>query len=180
MPESIQHKLDRVRPPRVQITYDVETGGAIQKKELPFVAGIMADLSGKPAEALPSIKERKFVEIDRDNFNEVLDSIAPRLAFQVDNKLAKEGGKTAVELRFHHMDDFSPLNVVKQVESLRKLFESRGRLNDLLAKLDGNDALDAQLLAASKNAEGLKELKAAAAVAGQLTAGTPANGGTNA
>lgn len=179
MPESIQHKLDRVRPPRVQITYDVETGGAIQKKELPLVVGILADLSGKPAEALPLVRDRKFVEIDRDNFNEVLDSIAPRLAFQVDNKLSKEGGKSAVELHFHHMDDFTPVNVVKQVDSLRKLFEARGRLNDLLAKLDGNDELDNQLKKAAANPEGLKELKSAAAVAGQLTAGS-AEGGANA
>ena len=147
MPESTQHKLDRIRPPRVQITYDVEIGGAIQKKELPLVMGILADLSGKPEQALPKLKDRKFVEIDRDNFNDILKSIAPRITCSVDNKLSKDGGKTSVELKFHHMDDFSPLNVVKQVESLRKLTKWYGnpqlnadesrQLADLLGQLAG-------------------------------------------
>src|SRR5579862_8020171 len=114
MPESLQHKLDRVRPPRVQITYDVELGGAIQKKELPFVMGILADLYGKPTEAPPPLKERKFVEIDRDNFNDVLASVSPRLALQVENKLSSSGGQTSVELKFQHIDDFGPLNVIGQ------------------------------------------------------------------
>ena len=161
MPESTQHKLDRIRPPRVQITYDVEIGGAIQKKELPLVMGILADLSGKPEQALPKLKDRKFVEIDRDNFNDILKSIAPRITCSVDNKLSKDGGKTSVELKFHHMDDFSPLNVVKQVESLRKLFEARQRLNDLLAKLDGNDTLDQMLQGVVGNDAEMKQLKAA-------------------
>lgn len=161
MPESTQHKLDRIRPPRVQITYDVEIGGAIQKKELPLVMGILADLSGKPEEALPKLKDRKFVEIDRDNFNDILKSITPRVTMQVDNKLSKEGGKTNIELKFRHMDDFSPLNIVKQVEALRKLFESRQKLNDLLAKLDGNDTLDHMLQTVTGNADEMKQLKAA-------------------
>jgi type VI secretion system protein ImpB len=161
MPESTQHKLDRIRPPRVQITYDVEIGGAIQKKELPLVMGILADLSGKPEEALPKLKDRKFVEIDRDNFNDILKSITPRMTAQVDNKLSKDGGKMNVELKFRHMDDFSPLNIVKQVEALRKLFESRQKLNDLLAKLDGNDTLDGMLQTVTGNPEELKQLKAA-------------------
>src|SRR3954447_24315707 len=139
MPESTQHKLDRIRPPRVQITYDVEIGGAIQKKELPLVVGIMADLSGKPEVPLPKLKDRKFVEIDRDNFNDILKSTAPRLALRVNNKLANDGTKLNVELRFGHLDDFSPISIVKQVKPLEKLLEARGRLNDLLAKLDGND-----------------------------------------
>src|SRR5215813_12254638 len=139
MPESLQHKLDRVRPPRVQITYDVEVGGAIQKKELPCVVGIMADLCGKPTEAPAPLKERKFVEIDRDNFNDVLASISPRLALQVENKLSKSGGNQSVELSFRHIDDFNPLNVIQQVESLKKLYEVRQRLSDLLTKLDGNE-----------------------------------------
>lgn len=145
MPESTQHKLDRIRPPRVQITYDVEIGGAIQKKELPLVMGILADLSGKPEEALPKLKDRKFVEIDRDNFNAILKSIMPRVTMQVDNKLSKEGGKTNIELKFQHIDDFSPLNIVQQVPALNELFKARQRLNDLLAKLDGNDKLDNML-----------------------------------
>lgn len=161
MPESTQHKLDRIRPPRVQITYDVEIGGAIQKKELPLVMGILADLSGKPEQALPKLKDRKFVEIDRDNFNDILKSIGPRVVCSVDNKLSKDGGKTSVDLKFSHIDDFSPLNVVKQVEGLRKLFEARQRLNDLLAKLDGNDTLDNMLQTVVGNADEMKQLKAA-------------------
>jgi type VI secretion system protein ImpB len=161
MPESLQHKLDRVRPPRVQITYDVELGGAIQKKELPFVVGILADLYGKPTEAPPPMKERKFVEIDRDNFNDVLASISPRLALQVDNKLSKAGGKQNVELTFHHIDDFGPLNIIQQVEPLRKLYEIRQRLSDLLTKLDGNEKLDALLTQVGRDTEGLKKVKAA-------------------
>jgi type VI secretion system protein ImpB len=161
MPESTQHKLDRIRPPRVQITYDVEIGGAIQKKELPLVMGILADLSGKPEEALPKLKDRKFVEIDRDNFNDILKSITPRMTAQVDNKLSKDGGKTNIELKFRHIDDFSPLNIVLQVEALKKLFESRQKLNDLLAKLDGNDTLDQMLQTATGNPEEMKQLKAA-------------------
>ena len=161
MPESTQHKLDRVRPPRVQITYDVDIGDAIQMKELPFVVGIMSDLSGKPAEPLPKLKERKFVEIDRDNFNDVLASIAPRLAFQVDNKLTPDGGKLNVELHFRHMDDFNPVQVLKQVTPLRRLFEARQRLVDLLTKLDGNDRLDALLQEVVANTDGLQEVKTA-------------------
>ncbi|MDQ3744789.1 MAG: type VI secretion system contractile sheath small subunit [Acidobacteriota bacterium] len=163
MPESTQHKLDRVRPPRVQITYDVEIGDAIVMKELPFVVGIMADLSGKPAEPLPPLKERKYVEIDRDNFNDIMKAIGPRLALRVDNRLTNgdtEGGdKMNVELKFASLDDFSPINVLKQVEALRKLFDARTRLADLLAKLDGNDALDALLQDVVKNTEGMQQIK---------------------
>jgi type VI secretion system protein ImpB len=161
MPESLQHKLDRIRPPRVQITYDVEIGGAIQKKELPLVMGILADLSGKPEQPLAKLKDRKFVEIDRDNFNDVLKSITPRVVASVDNKLTKDGGKTSVDLKFQSMDDFSPLQIVMHVESLRKLFESRQKLNDLLAKLDGNDTLDSMLQQVVANPEEMKQLKAA-------------------
>lgn len=160
MAESTQHKLDRIRPPRVQITYDVEIGGAIQKKELPFLVGILADLSGQPAQELPKLKDRKFVEIDRDNFNDVMASIAPRMTASVDNKLTGEG-KTNVELNFHNIDDFSPVSIIRQVESLRKLFEARQRLSDLLAKLDGNDTLDSLLREVAGNQEGLKQLQAA-------------------
>src|SRR5437763_1048121 len=134
MPESTQHKLDRVRPPRVQITYDVEIGDAIVMKELPFVVGIMSDLSGKPAEPLPPLKERKYVEIDRDNFNDIMKSVGPRLALRVDNRLAGDGEQMNVELKFSNLDDFTPINVLKQVEPLKKLFEARTRLADLLAK----------------------------------------------
>jgi type VI secretion system protein ImpB len=162
MAESIQHKLDRVRPPRVQITYDVETGGAIQKRELPLIVGILADLAGKPAEAPEPLKNRGFVEIDRDNFNDVLQSITPRLAFQTENAIAKDGSKLNVELHFQHVDDFEPVSVIKQVAPLRKLYEARQRLTDLLTKLDGNDELDKLLQEIVQNTEGLNELKAAA------------------
>jgi len=162
MPESTQHKLDRIRSPRVQITYDVEIGGAIQKKELPFVVGVLADLAGKPDKPLARLKDRKFVEIDRDNFNAVLASIAPRLALRVDNRLSKDqGSKLNAELRFAHIDDFTPINIVKQVEPLRKLFEARTRLNDLISKLDGNDALDSILQDVVANTEDLKQLQSA-------------------
>jgi type VI secretion system protein ImpB len=159
MPESTQHKLDRIRPPRVQITYDVEIGGAIEKKELPLVIGVLADLSGKPDTALPKLKERGFVEIDRDNFNDVLASIAPRLAFAVENKLANDGSYINSELRFRSIDDFSPENLVQQVAPLKKLFEARNRLSDLLAKLDGNDELDGALQNIAGDNESLKKIK---------------------
>jgi len=160
MAESTQHKLDRVRPPRVQITYDVEIGGAMQKRELPLVVGVMADLSGKPAEPLPQLKTRGFVTIDRDNFNEVMTSISPRLAFQVDNKIANDDSKLNVELNFKTIDDFEPVALIQQVAALRKLYEARQRLSDLLTKLDGNDELDHLLQEIVQNTEGLNELKA--------------------
>ncbi|MEN8237389.1 MAG: type VI secretion system contractile sheath large subunit [Pseudomonadota bacterium] len=142
MAESIQHKLDRVRPPRVQITYDVEIGEAIEARELPFLMGVMADLSGKPKTALPKLKERKFVEIDRDNINDVMASYQPRIAIFVEDKLAKAGGKLGVELNFKSMDDFDPLNIVKQVPAMAELYSTRVKLNDLLGKMDGNEELE--------------------------------------
>ncbi|HEY4219393.1 MAG TPA: type VI secretion system contractile sheath small subunit [Gemmatimonadaceae bacterium] len=160
MAESTQHKLDRVRPPRVQITYDVEVGGAMQKRELPLVVGVLADLSGKPAEALPHLKTRGFVSIDRDNFNEVMTSISPRLAFQVDNTIAHDDSKLNVELNFKTIDDFEPVALIQQVAALRKLYEARQRLSDLLTKLDGNDELDHLLQEIVQNTDGLNELKA--------------------
>jgi type VI secretion system protein ImpB len=162
MPESTQHKLDRVRPPRVQITYDVETGGAIEKRELPLVVGILADLSGKQAEAPAPLKTRGFVNIDRDNLNDVMTSIGPRLAFQVNNAIVKDDSKLNVELMFKTMDDFEPVAVIQQVTPLKKLYEARQRLADLLTKLDGNDELDRLLQEIVQNTEGLNELKAAA------------------
>ena len=156
--ESTQHKLDRVRRPRVHLTYDVEVGGAIQQKELPFVMGVLADLSGKPEEALPRLKDRKFVDIDRDNFNKVLAGVKPRLAFQADNTLQGDGSKINVELRFNHISDFEPEQVVKQVEPLRKLLEARDRLSDLVNKMDGNDKLEQLLQDVVHNTEALKKL----------------------
>lgn len=146
MSESVQHKLTRVRPPRVKITYDVEIGNAIQKKELPFVGAMIADLAGKNISELPRFKDRKFVEIDRDNLNDIMKSIRPRVAYKVPNRLSNGEGEVSVDLAFESMEDFEPAQVIQQVEPLRKLYEARQRLNDLAAKLDGNDQLD-QLLA---------------------------------
>lgn len=164
MSESVQKKLGRIRPPRVQITYDVETGGAIEKKELPLVVGIMADLAGKSEKTIP-IKERKFVEIDRDNFNAVCSSIAPRLAFQVPNRLPVAEGAEAtnlnLELNFNKIDSFRPESIIQQVEPLKKLFEARQKLNDLIAKLDGNDDLDALLQDIAKNTDQQQKIKEA-------------------
>ena len=181
--ESTQHKLDRVRPPRVQITYDVETGGAIEMKELPFVVGILADLSGKPEKPLPKLKNRKLVEIDRDNFDKVLEKSAPRLAFRVDNKLVKDDSQLNVELKFKSFEDFEPQNVVRQIKPLAKLLEARQRLTDLLAKLDGNDDLDALLLEIAAKTDELQEIKKltdeAKAVKQKDTKGPAGNGGTD-
>lgn len=145
MSESTQHKIDRVRPPRVQITYDVEVGNAIEMKELPFVVGVLADLSGMPEKELPKIKERKFVEIDRDNFQEIMAAIEPRLELHVKNKLLNDDSETKVELKFSNMEDFKPLNITKQVPELRKLYEARCLLKDLITKMDGNDVLEGLL-----------------------------------
>src|SRR5205814_884911 len=143
---SMQHKLDRVRRPRVQITYDVETNGAMQKVELPFVVGVMADLSGKPKEPLKALRDRKVVQIDRDNFNDVLAKATPRVAMKVDNKLTEGDTKLAVELNFKHLDDFEPAKVAEQVGPLKELLDMRQRLTQLLSKMEGNDKLE-QLLA---------------------------------
>ncbi len=156
--ESLQHKLDRVRRPRVHLTYDVEIGGAIQEKELPFVLGVLSDLSGKPDEPLPRLKDRKFVEIDRDNFNKVLAGMKPRLAFQTDNVLQNDGTKVNVELRFGRMTDFEPEQVARQIEPLRKLLEARERLANLLNKMDGNESLEQLLQDVISNTEALKKL----------------------
>lgn len=143
MAESRQHTLDRVRSPRVQITYDVETGDATETKEIPFVVGVMADLSGKPSEKLPPMKKRKFTEIDRDNFDQVLKAATPRVAFKVDDKLSgDEDSQIAVEVNFNSLDDFHPEKIAKQIDPLAKLLETRRKLSDLLTKLDGNDKLD--------------------------------------
>jgi type VI secretion system protein ImpB len=159
--ESTQHKLDRVRPPRVHITYDVEIGGAIENKELPFVVGVLGDLSGMPDEPLPRVRDRKFVEIDRDNFDQVLAAMKPRLAYRADNKLTNDGSKMGVELRFQSLDDFHPDNVVRQVEPLRKMVEARRKLSDLLSKMDGNDKLEQILNEIASDAGAQQQLSAA-------------------
>ncbi|GIU83134.1 MAG: type VI secretion system contractile sheath small subunit [Acidobacteria bacterium] len=159
--ESLQHKIARVRPPRVQITYDVEVGGAIQMKELPFVIGVIGDFVGNPEEPLPPLKNRKFIEIDADNFNQVLAGMKPRLAFSVENKLQNDGSKIGVELRFSSIEDFEPDNIVQQVEPLRKLVEARRKLADLRSKMDGNEKLESILEEIITNTEKQKQLSEA-------------------
>jgi type VI secretion system protein ImpB len=159
--ESIQHKLDRVRPPRVHITYDVEIGDAIELKEIPFVVGVLGDFTGKPEQPLPRVRDRKFIEIDRDNFNQVLAGMKPRLAYRVDNKLADDSTKFNVELRFSSLDDFEPDRLVQQVEPLRRLVEARSRLSDLLSKMDGNDRLEELLQEIIQNTSAQEQLSAA-------------------
>lgn len=156
--ESLQHKLDRVRPPRVQITYDVEVGGAIELKELPFVVGVLGDFTGKPEDPLPPLKNRKFVEIDPDNFNQVMAGMKPRVAFSVENKLQDDGSKLGVDLKFNNIEDFEPDNIVLQVEPLRKLVEARQKLSDLRSKMDGNEKLENMLNDIISNADKQKQL----------------------
>src|SRR5947208_16438929 len=128
--ESLQHKIDRVRPPRVQITYDVEVGGAIELKELPFVVGVLGDFTGNPEQPLPKLKDRKFVEVNPDNFDTVLEGMKPHLSFAVENKLSDEpdAPNLKVDLHFKSMEDFEPENVARQVKPLRELLELRTRL----------------------------------------------------
>jgi type VI secretion system protein ImpB len=160
--ESLQKKLSRVRPPRVHITYDVETGGAIEKREIPFVVGVLSDLSGQPEKPLPSLKDRKFVEIDKDNFDRVLAQVNPRLAFKVDNRLSEDDTRLGVELRFQSMADFEPAAVAKQVPALRKLLELRNSLHNLRTSLIGNDKLESLLQEVLNNHETLQRIGAEA------------------
>ncbi|MEG3788840.1 type VI secretion system contractile sheath small subunit [Lysobacter sp. CCNWLW3] len=156
--ESIQKKLQKVRPPRVQLTYDVEKGDAIEQKEIPFVVGVLGDFSGKPEQALPKIKDRKFVSVDMDNFDQVLEATSPRAAFRVPNKIGDEGGEFAVEMKFKTLDDFRPEAVVEQVEPLRRLLEARTKLADLRNKMAGNEKLEDLLSDVLSNTEQLKKL----------------------
>jgi type VI secretion system protein ImpB len=158
MSDSLQKWVGRNRPPRVQITYDVEIGNAFEKKELPLVVGLMADLSGQLENPLPKFKERRFVEIDRDNFNDVMTKIAPRLDISVPDTLKGEGN-LKVELHFNQIDQFEPESIVNQIPRLARLLEARQQLRDLLGKLDGNDELDALLENILQNTEDLKQLK---------------------
>ena len=161
MAESIQRKLERVRAPRVQISYQVETGGAIEMKELPFVMGVLGDFTGNPAEPLEKLKERKFVEVTPDNFDDVLKSMKPHLSFSVENMLsdAPDAGKLGVDLKFESLDDFSPDRVAQQVEPLRKLLELRTQLADLRGSLQGNEKLEEILQATIADADKLARVK---------------------
>jgi type VI secretion system protein ImpB len=158
---SAQHKLDRVRPPRVQITYDVEVGGAIEIKELPFVVGVLGDFTGNPEQPLPKLKDRKFVEVTPDNFDTVLEGMKPHLSLAVENKLSDEpdAAKLKIDLKFRSMEDFEPGNVAKQVKPLKELLALRTRLSDLRGSLQGNDKLEELLLEAVGNTEKLDKLK---------------------
>jgi type VI secretion system protein ImpB len=159
--DGIHKKLERVRPPRVNITYEVETGDAIEMKELPFVMGVLGDLTGQPTEPLPKLKERSFVEVTPDNFDEVLASMNPHLAFSAANKLSDDpkAGQLRVDLHFQSLDDFSPEQVARQVGPLRELLELRTKLADLRGRLEGNDKLDDILQATLKDADKMKQLK---------------------
>ncbi len=159
--QSAQHKLDRVRPPRVQITYDVEVGGAIEIKELPFVVGVLGDFTGQPQEPLPRLKDRKFVEVNPDNFDSVLEGMKPHLSYAVENKLSEDPNapQLKVDLKFRKMEDFEPANVAKQVKPLKDLMDLRTRLADLRGSMQGNDKLEELLLDAVGNTEKLEKLK---------------------
>lgn len=156
--ESTQKKLSRVRPPRVQITYDVELGDAIETKELPFVLGVLGDYSGDAARDLPRLKDRRFVQVDRDNFDEVLGGIAPRLAMRVPNRLRDDGTQLSVALEFDALADFEPQNVVRQIEPLRRLLDARERLAELRNKMVANDRLEDLLDEVLRDTERLREI----------------------
>jgi type VI secretion system protein ImpB len=159
--ESIHKKLEKVRPPRVHVAYDVEIGNAIEAKELPFVMGVLADLSGQPTEPLPRLKDRRFVEITPDNFDSVLESMKPHLSYSVENKLSEdaEAGQLKVNLDFKSLDDFDPEQVARQVKPLRELLELRTKLADLRGSLQGNEKLDDLLLDAISNTDKLEKLR---------------------
>jgi type VI secretion system protein ImpB len=142
--ESVHAKLERVRPPRVHVTYNVEIGDAIELKEIPFVMGVLADLSGQPAEPLPKLQDRRFVEITPDNFDAVLEKMTPRVAFSVENKLSDDSnaGNLGVDLTFKSLDDFDPENVAKRVKPLKDLLDLRTKLSDLVGTLQGNEKLE--------------------------------------
>jgi len=158
-----QRALSRVRPPRVQITYDVEIGNAFQQVELPFVMGILADLAGKPSAPLPSLKDRQFIDIDRNNIDEVMASLGAQLPLRVPNVLGGSAPDLNVELSFNSLDDLSPDSIVQQVPQMKAIFDRRVALSDLLSRLDGNDALDTQLRALIDDPDMLSQLQKALA-----------------
>jgi type VI secretion system protein ImpB len=145
MSASIHDKLNRVRKPRVHITYEVETEGAQVIKELPFVMGVLGDFSGDPTTELRPLSERKFIQIDRDNFDDVMARIAPGLRMRVENTLADDGSEFGVELKFNRIDDFEPGRIVEQVPALKALLETRDKLRDLMSKVDRSEELEGLL-----------------------------------
>jgi len=154
----IHDKLGRVRKPRVHLSYEVETEGAMVEKTLPFVVGVMGDFSGDPTSPLKPLKDRKFIQIDRDNFDDVMSKMTPGLKFKVENTLQKDGSEIGVDLKFGSMADFDPARVVQQVEPLRKMIETRNKLRDLLSNADRSDELDSLLERVLKNQEDLNKL----------------------
>ncbi|WP_010325283.1 type VI secretion system contractile sheath small subunit [Marinobacterium stanieri] len=157
--ESIHKKLARVRKPRVHITYDVETEGAVIQKELPFVMGIMGDYTGNaPGVSAKSLKERKFIQVDNDNLNDVMARMQPGLSFKVDNKLKNDDSSMLVELDFRSMDDFEPGKVVEQIEPLKKLLDTRNKLRDLLTKADRSEELESLLEKVLQNTDDMEQL----------------------
>ncbi len=158
MSDSIHDKLKRVRKPRVHITYEVETNGAIAEKEIPFVMGVMGDYSGDNTENKKPLKDRKFSQIDRDNFNEVMSNISPELRLKVENTLEGDGSEMSVSLDFKSMEDFEPQKIVEKVEPLKKLLDTRNKLRDLLTKADRSEDLEAILEDVLSNTEALSSL----------------------
>lgn len=175
--ESVFKKKGRVRPPRVHIEYEVELGGAQVMKEIPFIMGVMADLSGQPKDKLPKLGDRKFTEIDRDNFDDVLKSMKPRLAYRVENKLQDDGSELSVELEFEKMADFSPEAVARQVGPMNDLLEVRSKLKDLLSRTEGNDRLEELLGSIMDNAGVREKLQQTLGGEGGGEAAEPAPGG---
>jgi type VI secretion system protein ImpB len=159
--ESVHDKLDRVRKPRVHITYQVETEGAMVEKELPFVVGVLGDFSGTPTAPLKPLKDRKFIQIDRDNFNDVMARMTPGVTFRVENTLADDGSELPVSLAFSSMDDFNPGRIAQQVEPLRKLIETRDKIRDLMSKVDRSEDLEGLLDQVLQNSDDLKKLSSA-------------------
>ena len=158
MSASIHDKLNRVRKPRVHITYEVETGGAQIKRELPFVMGVLGDFSGDPTTPLRPLSDRKFIQIDRDNFDDVMARVAPGLKLKVDNTLANDGSQMSVDLKFSSMEDFEPGRVVQQVPALKALMETRNKLRDLMSKVDRSEELEGLLEQVLQNESELKSL----------------------
>jgi type VI secretion system protein ImpB len=157
---SIHDKLERVRKPRVHITYQVETEGAEVEKELPFVVGVLGDFSGNPTAPLKPLKDRKFIQIDRDNFNDIMARMTPGANFKVENTLKGDGSEIAVQLKFNSIEDFEPAKVVEQVEPLKKLLATRDKLRDLLTKVDRSEDLEGLLERVLQSTDDLKKLSA--------------------
>ncbi|WP_336948926.1 type VI secretion system contractile sheath small subunit [Acinetobacter junii] len=156
--ESVQKKLQRIRPPRVQLTYDVEVGDGKESKELPFVVGVMGDFSAASELDKTKLKDKKFINVDLDNIDEVMESLAPRAAFDVENTLTDEGGRMSIDLTFNSVEDFRPEQVVQQVDPLRKLVEARERLTDLRNKISNSERLEDLLDEVLKNTDQVRQL----------------------